>query len=258
MSKEQNSSNVPLVTIVVPSFNQGQYLEAALQSIFAQELPLEVFVNDGGSTDNSVEIIRKYESQLTGWRSLKDAGQSAAINEGVAQGTAPYVCWLNSDDFFHAGALQYLIKVLSDNPESPFVYGACSVSNSNGDIINRYLSLPPKRYFLANYCFICQPGTLIKRRCWESLKGLNNNYHMAMDYDLWWRLWNKFGQPVYANDQLVSSTRAHSDTKTAVNIKGHYRESINVVKEHYGRVPLKWYFVYPIMKIVRLIEKLRY
>jgi len=91
-----------LVTIAVPSFNQGQFLNDTLASIFQQDIPVEVFVMDGGSTDNSLEVIRKWEHRLAGWRSHADGGQAAAINQGIALGHAPYVCWLNSDDWFFA------------------------------------------------------------------------------------------------------------------------------------------------------------
>jgi len=99
-SLHAHTNACPLVTIAVPSCNQGRFLDDALTSIFEQQLPVEVFVMDGGSTDNSIEIIRKWEGQLAGWRSHKDGGQAAAINEGIALGRAPYVCWLNSDDWF--------------------------------------------------------------------------------------------------------------------------------------------------------------
>ncbi len=91
----------PLVTIAVPSFNQGRFLDQALTSIFRQnDVPVEVFVMDGGSTDQSLDVIRHWQSELAGFRSHKDSGQAAAINEAVARGSAKYVCWLNSDDWF--------------------------------------------------------------------------------------------------------------------------------------------------------------
>ena len=99
----------PVVTIVVPSFNQGQFLDDALSSIFSQNVPVEVFVLDGGSSDNSVEIICKWKHKIAGWRSHADKGQAASINEGILQGNAPYVCWLNSDDWFLPGGLANLL-----------------------------------------------------------------------------------------------------------------------------------------------------
>ena len=114
---------VPLVTVAVPSFNQGRFLDEALTSIFQQEVPVEVFVLDGGSADNSLEVIRKWEHRLAGWRSHTDDGQAAAINEGIAQGRAPYVCWLNSDDWFLPGGLAKLVSELETHPEAPAAYG---------------------------------------------------------------------------------------------------------------------------------------
>ena len=98
-----------LVTIVVPSYNQGIFLDKCLDSIFAQNIPVEVFVMDGGSKDNTLEVIKKWEYKLQGWRSRKDEGQSAAINEGMKLGTAPYCCWLNSDDYFLEDSLSLLL-----------------------------------------------------------------------------------------------------------------------------------------------------
>jgi glycosyltransferase involved in cell wall biosynthesis len=112
-----------LITIVIPSYNQGQYLEQALESVFTQNLSVEVFVMDGGSTDNSVEIIKKWAAKLAGWRSHKDSGQSAAINEGISLGSAPYVCWLNSDDYLLPDKLVKLLDILEGNPQVPMAYG---------------------------------------------------------------------------------------------------------------------------------------
>ena len=113
----------PIVTIAVPSYNQGRFLEGTLNSIFEQELPVEVFVADAGSTDQSIDIIRKFEGQLSGWRSHADRGQAAAINESIAKGTATYVGWLNSDDVLLSGGLKHLVDALERNPIAPAAYG---------------------------------------------------------------------------------------------------------------------------------------
>src|SRR5438132_12065659 len=113
----------PLVTVAVPSFNQARYLDAALRSLFDQAISVEVFVLDGGSTDDSLEVIRRWEPRLAGWRSHPDAGQAAAINEGIGRGTAPYVCWLNSDDWWLRGGLRELIAALEKHPRVPMAYG---------------------------------------------------------------------------------------------------------------------------------------
>ncbi len=240
----------PLITVVVPSFNQGQFLEDALISIFAQNLPLEVFVMDGGSSDNSVEIIKKYQHRLSGWRSHKDNGQSAAINEGIALGSAPYVCWLNSDDFYYENGLLQLFNVLKASKTSPAVYGKCWTTNSAGNKTIPYITLPFTPYLLANYCFICQPGTLIRRDAWEAVGGLNVSLHMAMDYDLWWKLFKNFGKLNYCK-QFVAATRVHENTKTANNKEQHYHESQAIVLQNWGSLPYKWKFFSYFIKLFK-------
>lgn len=245
----------PIITVVVPSYNQGQYLEQCLLSILSQNLPLEVYVMDGGSTDNSVAVIEKYQHKLSGWRSEKDNGQSAAINEGIALGSAPYVCWLNSDDFFYHDALNNLLTVLESDPLVPAVYGKCWTTNSSGKQIAKYLTLPFLPYLFANYCFICQPGTLIRRSSWEQVAGLNESLQMAMDYDLWWKLYKSFGKLEYCKE-VVAATRAHGDTKTLNHIELHYKESKEVVFKYWKRIPIKWFIALPVMKAIRKVEKM--
>jgi glycosyltransferase involved in cell wall biosynthesis len=113
----------PLITIAVPSLNQGRYLADALQSIFDQGLPVEVFLADGGSSDATLEVIGEFAPKLAGWRSHPDHGQAAAINECIARGRAPYVCWLNSDDMLVQGGLATLLAVLEADPALPAAYG---------------------------------------------------------------------------------------------------------------------------------------
>lgn len=105
-------SRAPLITVVIPSFNQGRFLERTLLSVLAQDIEKEIIVIDGGSTDNSVDIIERYQGDITYWHSQSDNGQADAINQGVKKGTAPYVCWLNSDDVLLNDGLIKMYQVL--------------------------------------------------------------------------------------------------------------------------------------------------
>lgn len=234
----------PLVTIAVPSFNQGGFLDDALASIFQQDVPVEVFVLDGGSSDNSLDVIRKWEHRLSGWRSHADDGQAAAINEGITLGHAPYVCWLNSDDWFLPGGLAKLLGELEKYSDVPVVYGrSWNVVEKSGRRYPVWVE-PFNERRLALRCIISQPATLIRRSAWEAVGGVDAKLHMAMDYDLWWRLFKQVGPPHFVDD-FVAVNREHEGTKTKTQRHRHYREAMQVVRKYYGRVPLKWWLVQP-------------
>lgn len=234
----------PMVTIAVPSFNQGRFLDQALASIFEQDVPVEVFVLDGGSKDQSLDVIRKWEARLAGWRSYPDGGQAAAINEGIAKGSASFVCWLNSDDWLLPGGLARLLGALNAQPKAPAVYGrAWNFVERTGQRTRVWTESFDERR-LAIRCFVSQPASLIRRTAWESVGGLDSALHMAMDYDLWWRLYRQSG-PLAFLDEFVAVNREHESTKTKSFRRRHYREAISIVRRHYGRVPLKWWLAQP-------------
>jgi glycosyltransferase involved in cell wall biosynthesis len=235
----------PRVTVAVPSLNQGRYLDQALESIFAQGVEVEVFISDAGSTDGTLEIIRRWEPRIAGWRSHADAGQAAAINEAIARGTAPYVCWLNSDDWWLPHGLAKLLTVLEAEAQAPMTYGR--VWNHDDDTGRQRRNIEVHRFserLMAQLCIIAQPATLIRRSAWEAVGGLDASLHMAMDYDMWWRLYRHFGPPRFLDD-MIAINRLHADTKTSTQRRAHYREAMAVVRRHYGRVPLKWYVAWP-------------
>jgi glycosyltransferase involved in cell wall biosynthesis len=237
-------AEAPVVTVAVPSLNQGRYLDRALASIFEQAIPVEVYVCDGGSTDDSLAVIRRWEGHLAGWRSERDAGQAAAINEGIARGRAEYVCWLNSDDWLLPGALERLVRALARHPEAPMAYGRAWNFVERTSRMKPVFVRPFTERWMAQLCIVSQPATLIRRSAWESVGGLDEKLHMAMDYDLWWRLYRALGTPAYV-DQFVAVNREHADTKTSSKRREHYREAIDVVRRHHGRVPLKWWLAQP-------------
>jgi glycosyltransferase involved in cell wall biosynthesis len=234
----------PLVTIAVPSFNQGRFLDDALASIFQQEVPVEVYVLDGGSSDESLEIIRKWEHRLAGWRSHADSGQAAAINEGIAQGRAPYVCWLNSDDWFLPGGLPTLFRELEAHSAAPAVYGrSWNVVQKTGKRAPVWVE-PFDESRLALRCIVSQPATLIRRSAWDAVGGVDGQLHMAMDYDLWWRLCKQLGALQFVDD-FVAVNRDHEATKTRTLRRRHYQEAMAVVRKYHGHVPLKWWLAQP-------------
>lgn len=239
------SSATPRVTVAIPSFNQGIYLEQAICSVLSQNVSTEIILNDGGSTDSSIDVIRKYAKDLKGWSSGPDGGQAAAINAGIAQGTSEYVAWVNSDDWLEPNGLETLIAALDRNKDAPFAYGkAWNFNQKRGTQAPIWVE-PFSRNRLAIRCIVCQPATLIRRSCWEACGGLNPSMNMAMDYDLWWRLYKTFGEPEYV-DKFIAVNRDHELTKTRTKRRLHYREAMQVVKRHNsGNVPLKWWLAQP-------------
>lgn len=234
----------PLVTIAVPSFNQGRYLDEALTSIFSQGISVEVYVLDGGSTDNSIEIIKKWSHRIAGWRSHADDGQGAAINEGIAQGKAPYVCWLNSDDWYLPGGLKKLVRELETHIEAPAAYGrAWNVIQRSSKQCPVWVE-PFIERRLALRCIISQPATLIRRSAWEAVGGVDESLHMAMDYDLWWKLFKLIG-PLKFLDDFIAANRDHEETKTNTKRRLHYLEAMQIIRKYYGSVPLKWWLAQP-------------
>ena len=236
--------NLPLITIAVPSLNQGKFLNDALESIFTQDLPVEVYVMDGGSTDCSLEIIHKWGRKLTGWSSGQDNGQAAAVNKGLSQGSAPYVCWLNSDDLFLPGGLKLMLTELERLPLVPGVYGRAWNKHHPSGKLTPVCVEPFSISRLSRRCIISQPATLIRRSAWDMVEGLDESLNMAMDYDLWWRIYKKVG-PLSFLDEHIAINTIHRSTKTKTNRRMHYKEAMSVVQTHFGSIPLKWWLYIP-------------
>ncbi len=177
-------------SIVTPSYNQAPFLEQAIRSVQEQDYScFEHFVFDGGSTDGSVDIIRKYADRLTCWVSEKDGGQSDSINKGWARSTGDILAWLNSDDIYLPGALRAVAKTFATNPQAVAVVGDCLRVDKSGNKIGREVIGRMDLYSLLT-CdqTIAQPAVFVRRQVYETIGGLNSNLYYALDWDYWIRL----------------------------------------------------------------------
>jgi glycosyltransferase involved in cell wall biosynthesis len=202
----------PLVSIVTPSYNQASFLETTIRSVLEQDYPsLEYFVMDGGSTDGSVELIRKYADRLSGWVSEKDRGQGDAINKGLIGAKGQIVAWLNSDDYYLPKAISSAVKVFEQNPDAALVYGDMQAVDQNGQTHNvlRY-----SQYSLEDLlCFqiIGQPAVFFRKEAYEQAGGLDVSFHYMLDHLLWIRIARE-SKIVYV-PQTWAAARFHPQAK---------------------------------------------
>ena len=208
----------PKISIVTPSFNQGKYLEETILSVLDQKYPnLEYIIIDGGSTDNSVEIIKKYERHLTFWVSEKDKGQSDAINKGLKHVTGDLFNWINSDDLLEQGALLRIAETYRQNPEKKlFMFGLSYLNGTKKTA--RSWNLSPADGLLF-YCdpTIMQPSMFYTASALKALGPLNNRLHYAMDYEWLIKFLFTYGaRDILRSDVPVSVFRLHEDAKTSL------------------------------------------
>ena len=222
----------PLVSIVTPSFNQGKYLERTILSVLNQDYPkIEYFVMDGDSTDNSVEIIQKYSSRIAYWQSVKDQGQTDAINQGFAKANGQIYAWLNSDDTYESHAVSQAVDYLLNHPDVGMVYGDCNFIDADDRLIGKFNAKQTDYEKLrTGYVHIPQQAAFWRADLWKQVAPLDTSIYFAMDYDLWLRL-AKTTNVMYI-PKLWANFRLHGDAKTISEddrcwpdmLKIHYRD----------------------------------
>ncbi len=207
----------PRITLVTPSFNQAAYLEETIRSVLLQNYPnLEYLVIDGGSTDGSVEILKRYAPWITYWVTEPDRGQSHAINKGLARASGLWRNWLNSDDFLLPGSLAHIAHAAMADPAARLIAGRLQQLDSSA-------SLSPTPHLkltgdsaddLVNHR-MAQPAMFYHRDC---LSQVDETLHLAMDYDLWVRFMVRHGAPAVRRlDATVAVFRLHPAAKTTVH-----------------------------------------
>ena len=225
----------PRVSIVTPSYNQGGFLEETLRSVLLQGYPdLEYIIIDGGSTDDSVDIIRRYTAWLTYWVSEPDRGQSDAINKGFRNGSGSILAWLNADDLHEPGAVSAAARTFSDHPDAVLLYGDCANIDPDGKVFSLSRSRAYDRDRLIRFWpnFIPQPTAFFRRSAFEAAGGLDVSLHFAMDYDLWIRL-GALGSAVYL-PRTLARFRVHPSSKTSAGSVTYWPETRLVSRRHGG------------------------
>ena len=225
---------LPLISIITPSLNQGQFLRECIESVVKQDYPkIEFIIIDGGSTDDSLEIIRSYENQLTYWQSKPDNGQFEAIQTGFTISTGEIMAWINADDKYHPGAFKAVAEIFKKNPTIEWITGRPTAYNAKGEITQIFNNLPRwsrKDYLDGAYhkCCIQQESTFWRRTLWEKAGArMHTGLQYAGDFELWIRFF-RYAQ-LHTADALLGGFRYHDQQKTASGLASYLAEADHIV-----------------------------
>ncbi len=227
----------PRISIITPSFNQVRYIEETIRSVLLQKYPnLEYIVMDGGSTDGSVEILKKYEPWLSFLSVSPDNGQSAAIVEGFKHATGDIIGWLNSDDYYCQGALERVAHFFVNHPRVVFGNGDVNYIDAEGQFVERIFATRPNRFLTANLGIHGWPqqGCFWRRWAYEKVGGLNTSLQFCMDRDLFIRLIG-IGKSRRIPGLPLANFRIHDQAKSSTILDVARQESLSLI-EKYGNL----------------------
>lgn len=222
-------SDLPLVTIVTPSFNQALYLEETINSVLEQDYSnVEYIIVDGGSTDGSLEIIKKYADKLAWWVSEPDEGQADAINKGVAKANGEFIAWLNSDDLYMPNAISQAVDNLMDDPSLGMVYGKLHSIDSDGKVFNTITYRQFRLKDLLAFYIIGQPTVFMRRSVLKKTGILDTSFHYLLDHHLWLRMIRS--AKIKYVPKVWAAARHHPSAKNVAQASNFGQEAFRILE----------------------------
>lgn len=251
---------LPKLSIITPSLNQAKYIETTILSVLDQAYPkLEYIVIDGGSTDGTLEILKKYEKHLT-WSSQKDRGQSDAINKGFRQASGDILAFINSDDYYEPGALHKVGDYFAKHSEAHWVTGKCRIIDELGHESRRLITQYKNFWlFLKSYKvllvldYISQPATFWRRIVIDEIGFFDVNEHLSMDYDFSLRIGQHF--PLHVIKSYLAAFRVHSTSKSR-QIREHFNSDLTIARRHTNSLTLRSLHQLHNFLIIRAYERM--
>jgi glycosyltransferase involved in cell wall biosynthesis len=246
------------ITVVTPTLNQAHFLERSLESVLGQRgaFELEYLVQDGGSTDGTLDVLRRHEGRLS-WRSEPDSGQADAVNRGLRRSTGEIVGWLNSDDLLLPGALDRVARAFADHPGASWLHGGCTIVDAEDRPIRRWVAAykahRARRYSRSALLienFVSQMTVFWRREALAQVGYLDPDLHLSFDYEYWLRL-SRLGDPLWLEEPLAAF-RWYPTSKSGANFGRQSAEEFQAFLRHAPRASgwLRW------RKRVRLAQRL--
>jgi len=227
----------PRISIITPSFNQGSFIERTIRSVLDQGYPdLEYIIMDGGSTDGTFDILKKYEGRLK-WFSEKDKGQADAINKGLQMATGSIIAYLNSDDIYEPGTLLKVAEYFAAHPEMQWLTGKCRIIDEHDREVRKPITAY-KNFLLRHFSYslllvtnpVSQPATFWRREVIDEIGSFDIHEHYVMDYDYWLRIGKK--HPLAILEDYLAGFRVYATSKTSSTFLTSFRQEVEAAKRH--------------------------
>lgn len=242
----------PTVSIITPSYNQAAYLERTILSVLEQDYPnIEYIVIDGGSDDGSVDVIQRYADRLAYWESVKDKGQTDAINKGFSHAHGEILAWLNSDDILYSHAVREAAAYLTAHPDCGLVYGNCDFIDAEDRVIGRFNAKQTDyKKLTQGYVHIPQQASFWRADLWQQVGPLDASIYFAMDYDLWLRLAKVSEIKYLPTTEPWAAFRLHADAKTIAEDDRCWPDMLRIHKRNGGSAFSVIYAKYCLRKLL--------